>query len=101
MNRKIIKEAQDEVESIYFEIRKTNNILEVFSEFVEDEGCIKAADEETERINCICFSNRMPLFFSLLETAIEKNRVLQDRLEVLNNNLFNTLKENYNASNFN
>lgn len=93
MNKKVIKDVQDEIESMYFNTEKAVNILKIFSEFVEDEGLVQPSDDEDKKIGCVCFVNRLPMFFSLLEEAIEKNQALKDKLDEINTKLFKIVQE--------
>lgn len=62
MNEKAIINMKDEIHYIYFEFEKTNNMLHIFSEFVEDEGLISAStDNEDKQWMSICFTNRLPM----------------------------------------
>lgn len=102
MNEKAIINMKDEIHYIYFEFEKTNNMLHIFSEFVEDEGLISAStDNEDKQWMSICFTNRLPMFYTLLETVIEKNTELQEKLEKLNQSFYHTIKENTDDANNN
>lgn len=47
MNEKVIINMQDEIESVGYELKTSNDILDVFSELIEDEGVVlKECDEE-------------------------------------------------------
>lgn len=102
MNEKAIINMKDEIHYIYFELEKTNNMLHIFSEFVEDERFISAStDNEDKQWMSICFTNRLPMFYTLLETVIEKNTELQEKLEKLNQSFHHTIKENTDDANNN
>lgn len=72
MNKKVISDVQGEIEAMCFDVAKALNMLKIFSKFVEDEGLVQPSDDEDKIVNCVCFTNRLPMFFSLLEEAIEK-----------------------------
>ncbi len=49
MNKKVIKDIQDEIESMYFNTEKAVNTLKIFSEFVEGEGLVQPSDDEDKK----------------------------------------------------
>lgn len=88
MNEKIICDMRDEIESVSCELKMSNDILDIFSEFVEDEGfMLKSYDEEKKAVASVVFTNRLPAFYSLLWTAKEKSKVLADKLSLLGESL--------------
>lgn len=102
MNEKVIINMRDEIESISCELEMSNDMLNIFSEFIEDEGVnLKECDEEKKRWASVAFINRLPMFYSLLETVIEKNIALQEKLEKLNQSFHHTIKENTDDANNN
>lgn len=101
MNKKVIINMRDEIESISCELKMSNDILDIFSEFVEDEGfMLKSYDEEEKAVASIAFTNRLPTFYSLLWTAKEKSKALADKLFLLGENLTDIIRgENDDADN--
>lgn len=101
MNKKAISDIQDEIESVGYELKTSNDILDVFSELIEDEGVVlKECDEEKKRWASVAFINRLPAFYSLLWTAKEKNKALADKLLLLSESLADIIRgENDDADN--
>lgn len=94
MNKKVIINMRDEIESISCELKKSNDILDIFSEFVEDEGfMLKSYGEEKKAVASIAFTNRLPTFYSLLWTAKEKSKALADKLLLLSESLADIIRE--------
>lgn len=97
MNEKVIINMRDEIESISCELEMSNDMLNIFSEFIEDEGVnLKECDEEKKRWASVAFINRLPMFYSLLWTAKEKNEALLNKLLLLGENLIGIIREGSN-----
>ncbi len=93
MNKKIICDMRDEIEFVSCELKMSNDILDIFSEFVEDEGfMLKSYDEEKKARASVIFTNRLPAFYSLLWTAKEKNKALADKLLLLSESLADIIR---------